>query len=1611
MTPANDDGFRPGQDFAAPKRPAPAAPEAPAVLAFTEAADAGGTDLDVLMGYQLLLGRDPENSAVIADAKNSPVRAFIKALLISDEFQSGVAAKLEAGAALPHELGSNAPSERQRDWLLRHLSVPLYAETMLRSAPSWRDFTRVLLRVPGMPRTNAAAPAAPAAGTQARHADEGFVLIHLEQPKPGKPILPGARVAGSGWTIAPADIAEVAILLDETVLTHARYGLARSDVTLAFPHYRHVDHCGFDFLAVIPPDYPVTFASRLVVRVRTVRGDEGEKGVRLLPPLASGTMPTTSNAGAVDASPMRLAIDEAVIDASRVLRLRGWAAARAGIADVRVSLGETELAQAVTGLARADIAKANPDFPEAGQSGFALVHGLPASLAEGPGFVRVQATDRRGQTRQMTAPVIVPPAPAGGAVADRNPDLAQSTGIACSCDVAGLCVDGRFAAIGWALADKGITAIEVELDGLSAGRAQLAVPRLDVAAQHPQHAHAGTAGFTFVADSPRRLAPGPHILTLRLKSRGGGTRVLELPLEAVPLAELPPAAHALLEPPVDRVAPPAPRPPAVELRLEMDRPALDGTEAREALQGALSISGWAVARTGIEGVSVFLDDTLLGAAHIGMRREDIGAAYPDLPGSLLAGYALVLPPGALAEGRHEIKVVATAKVMGAGPAARAEKRFFLKVEPFHAVPPGGTPRDRIPAAEQALGAALLAQASARAHFQLLVVADEAAALPSLARTLASLSAQAYADWSAQIILPERARAAALKLPQAADPAGRIAFAADPDMPTGKPRFLAKLRAGDVLGADALLAMALALAADPGADLLYSDELRFDPAQQRVQPFFKPDFSPELLLSMNYPGRLCCASQALVQAAGFTPAGFGAAGDYDAVLRLSEHARNIVHLPRVLCTRGNGLDSPAAEQAALAAALKRRKRRGIVEPGTIKGTWQIRRADPAAAPRGARRDGTLVSIIMPTCSARGLVRRAIAAIRATTAPARAGGPAVEIVVLDNTPASDRASRAWLRRNADTVIDMPGPFNWSRFNNAGAAAARGSYLLFLNDDIEMPQADWLDRLLEQASRPAVGVVGARLLYPGGTVQHAGQYLADGHARHAFRFADPQNPGPFGLATVTREMIAVTGACQLMRRAVFDRLGGYEEAHSIVNNDLDFCLRSWQAGLAVIYTPQASLVHHELASRARLEDAYDAERFAGAWRQLFLQGDPYRNPHLGADSDHYGPEPEPAVWLHAGRRGVPADTVRRILVVKLDHIGDFLTAHPALAALAAGFPQAAIDLLVPSATAALARQGGMLPAGVHICEIEIFDFFHARSGEGRKEVGEAELAALEARLAPRAYDLAIDLRMHPETRTVLRHTGARLCAGFDIENRFPWLDVALAWEGDVRLVRKRAHVSERLVQLVAATQAACATERPAHRSGAAKPPPSKAFDALPAPFRARPIVCIHPGVGNVVRQWPAASFAALIDLLAARPGLNAVLIGSPDEAAIADEIKQKVADPSSVVSLVGQVKLAELPLLMQRCILFVGNNSGPQHIAATLGMKTLGIHSGVVDAAEWAPRGTQAMAIRRRMVCSPCYLEFASDCPRDLACLAGLLPREVHAACLHLLGGNAFSQKSKK
>ena len=480
----------------------------------------------------------------------------------------------------------------------------------------------------------------------------------------------------------------------------------------------------------------------------------------------------------------------------------------------------------------------------------------------------------------------------------------------------------------------------------------------------------------------------------------------------------------------------------------------------------------------------------------------------------------------------------------------------------------------------------------------------------------------------------------------------------------------------------------------------------------------------------------------------------------------------------------------------------------------------------------------------------------------------------------------------------------------------------------------------------------------------------------------------------------MIGVTGACMLMRRALFDRLGGFDEAHAVVNNDLDFCLRVNRAGLGVVYTPHATLIHHEMVSRSKLSDVYDSAVFDAAWKNFFLRGDPFFNPNLTYEFDDYLPEAEPMQTLDVGHPFVRRERVKRILAVKVDHIGDFITAFPAFRRIKRHFPDA--ELVVLAARASLS----VAPLEPAIDRVIEFNFFHAKSERGQRRSAAKELRELEALLAPERFDIALDLRRQWDTRHLLRHTGARWLAGFDLDDRDAWLDIAVAWEGDLARHTKRAHVVDALVQLVDAVSEACEPDRDVVRDAPGMAASRAAVATLPAVLAlgedlfARRLACVHTGAGAENKQWPAKNFAALIDLLVAEEDMNVVLVGGPDEAAIAGETLGHVRDPARVFSLVGRTGLRDLPRVLKACDLYVGNDSGPKHMAAALGVPTIGIHAGSVDTREWGPMGPLAFAIRRDVTCSPCYLAFASDCHRGLACLHGIRVGDVYRGCQRML-----------
>jgi ADP-heptose:LPS heptosyltransferase len=423
---------------------------------------------------------------------------------------------------------------------------------------------------------------------------------------------------------------------------------------------------------------------------------------------------------------------------------------------------------------------------------------------------------------------------------------------------------------------------------------------------------------------------------------------------------------------------------------------------------------------------------------------------------------------------------------------------------------------------------------------------------------------------------------------------------------------------------------------------------------------------------------------------------------------------------------------------------------------------------------------------------------------------------------------------------------------------------------------------------------------------------------------------------------------------------------------------------------------LIHHELASRKDLKDEHDVEAFNSRWGGVIAKGDPYFHPSLDKNDDNYQAEPEPTEIIFAGYPLFKKEAVKKILAIKVDHIGDFITAFPAFRRIKEHFPNSDLVALVAPASKQLAK---LEPS---IDRVITFEFFNARSQLGRTELAEERLAELKRELSDMEFDLAIDLRKQPDARVLLEYAGAKVTAGFDHHSAFPWLDVALIFDGDVPLVHKHRHVSDDLVNLVETVAAAGTQERVDFRRpddwSARQIAIVSRLERLGL-YRRR-LVCLHPASGNEMRQWPPRHFAEIANLLVATEDVDMVLIGGPDEAEIAGMVERGIRKTDRVHNLIGRFKLDELPYFLDTCALFIGNNSGPKHIAAGLGVPTIGVHSGVVDAREWGPLGPSAVAAQRNMMCSPCYLATRDQCHRGLACVEGLAAENLVTTCRKFL-----------
>jgi GT2 family glycosyltransferase len=497
-------------------------------------------------------------------------------------------------------------------------------------------------------------------------------------------------------------------------------------------------------------------------------------------------------------------------------------------------------------------------------------------------------------------------------------------------------------------------------------------------------------------------------------------------------------------------------------------------------------------------------------------------------------------------------------------------------------------------------------------------------LPWLEECVRSVLSQVYEEWELILIDDNSDDPELLKfLPELAarDPRivlaknekrGGISSASNRGLELAKGEWIGFLDHDDLLEPDALFRHVKWLQDHRDADLIYSDEDKLT-EDGLDAPIFKPDWSPDYFLSCNY---IChftlIRANVLGQVGGFRSE-FDGAQDYDLFLRVIERTTRIDHIPRVLyhwrrsraSTADNIRRKPGSLETgrlALEAHLERQAVRGHVTVDWRTHAYWIKRDLAEAKP---------ISIIIPVRDRPELLARCLDSITRETSYAP-----YEIVIVDNDSQTDEARR-FLSGLKHRILNYSGPFNFSAINNFAVEQTDSPWLLFLNNDTEAIDGDWLTIMAEHIQRPEVGAVGPRLLYPDDTVQHGGIVVGvGGIAEHAFRGFPAEAPGVCRQLQVTRNYSAVTGACLLTRRDVFSKVNGFDEERLPVTfSDVDLCLKIRRAGYLIVYTPFARLYHHESGSRRRTVEPMETGVMRERWAAM-LEYDPYYNPNLSRE-----------------------------------------------------------------------------------------------------------------------------------------------------------------------------------------------------------------------------------------------------------------------------------------------------------------------------------------------------------------------------------------------------------
>ncbi|HTL68177.1 MAG TPA: glycosyltransferase [Lacunisphaera sp.] len=709
------------------------------------------------------------------------------------------------------------------------------------------------------------------------------------------------------------------------------------------------------------------------------------------------------------------------------------------------------------------------------------------------------------------------------------------------------------------------------------------------------------------------------------------------------------ALNPLLGPPAQPPPPPLPpnplAPPAGAIELRPPSPAFSShldTPHRWPLEATdLPVRGWVVAKTGvIHGIRARIGERIF-PGQCGLGRPDVAQNFKHVAKAGHSGFRLTVSIAATDEtidleaqddGGHWHVFYSQRLGQNAQPALRGTYDHWLQ--------------EFDPLRPEALET-LRRRAATFANPPLISVLMPVYNTPEkwLVRAIESVRAQVYPHW--ELCLADDASTqphvrAVLERYAAQDPRikpvyrgqnGHISAASNTALQAATGVFCALFDHDDELAPAALFCVAEQLLLHPDAEVVYTDEDKIDETGHRFDPHFKPDWNPDFLTSQNYLSHLTVYRTATLRTIGGFREGFEGAQDWDLAFRVTERVQpaQILHIPRVLY-HWRAIEGSTAMQfqekdytsiatrRAIEEHLARRGEKAVLEP-SVRKFWRARRIRPEPAP--------LVTLVIPTRNRRDLLISCVTSIRAKT-----DYPNYEILIADNESDDPELLAFYDQMKAAgrfEVLPCPGKFNYSAINNRAVRYARGELVALLNNDLEAIDGGWLDELVSQAVRPEIGCVGAKLYYPDGHIQHAGVITGlGGAAGHAYKgYVRDEMVAPALRPHMVQNLSAVTAACLVIRKAIYEQVGGLDEEFLPVSfNDVDFCLKVQAAGYRNLFTPFAELIHHESASRGAEDTPAKIVRAQGEvailrsrWGAAVLENDPAYNPNLTLDSEDFG------------------------------------------------------------------------------------------------------------------------------------------------------------------------------------------------------------------------------------------------------------------------------------------------------------------------------------------------------------------------------------------------------